>query len=149
MTEDTINKAVTSFESGFNCSQSVFVAYAPLYGLDADIALRIGQPFGGGMGRSGEVCGAVSGALMALGLAEGNTDPENNEAKARVYTRASDFLKRFEARQETVLCRELLGVDIGTEDGLQFAREQDLFHQQCPAFVRAAAEILQEMLSKD
>ena len=92
-----IDLAHSRFSEGFSCSQSVLAAFAPELGLDADAALRVSAAFGGGMGRTGGTCGAVTGALMALGLKYGATvaDPV---AKERTYALTREFIARFEAR---------------------------------------------------
>ena len=94
-----------------------------------------------------ETCGAVTGAMMVLGLEHGNTAPDR-EAKERVYEQVREFAQRFRARNGSLLCRELLGCDISTPEGLQQAREADFVLKICPKFVRDAAEILEEMWSQ-
>jgi C_GCAxxG_C_C family probable redox protein len=139
--------AVTCFEEGFNCSQSVLVAYAATLGLDRETALRVAAPFGGGMGRTGETCGAASGALMVIGLRHAQPLAEDKDAKEKTYELAREFLNGFAARNDgCVKCRELLGRDIGTPEGLQTAREQGLFETLCPKFVRDAAEIVEQLI---
>ena len=92
------------FAEGYNCSQAVLSAYAPDLGLADETALKIAAGFGGGMGRMAETCGAVTGALMVLGLKYGATSPER-EAKERVYERVREFAKRFKARNGSLVCR--------------------------------------------
>ena len=122
-------------------------AYATRLGLDGNTALKIASGFGGGIGRMAETCGAVTGAMMVLGLEHGNTAPDR-EAKERVYEQVREFAQRFRARNGSLLCRELLGCDISTPEGLQQAREADFVLKICPKFVRDAAEILEEMWSQ-
>jgi C_GCAxxG_C_C family probable redox protein len=138
--------AVVLFEEGFNCSQSVFAAHAPNFGLDRETALKMGGPFGGGVARMGEMCGAVSGALMALGLRYTSTHPEDTQSKEQVYALSRELASRFAARNDgCIKCRELLGCDIGTPEGHQAARDQGLFKTLCPKFVRDAAEIAEQL----
>ncbi len=146
MNQESIEKAVHSFKEGFNCSQSVLASYAPHFGMPIDLALRMATPFGGGMGRRGEVCGAVSGALMVLGLKAGATEPQDKPAKEEAYALAEEFHRRFETRHGTILCRELLGCDLHSPEGLALARSEGRFKSRCPNFVRDAVEILEEML---
>ena len=134
------------FQRGFNCSQSVLTAYSADFGLDQDLALRVAGGFGGGIGRRGETCGAVSGALMVLGLKYGAVDPQDKDGKEIAYQQARDFMQRFEALHGTVRCNDLLGVNIGTPDGLALARAENRFKQRCPMFVGDAAEILEDFL---
>jgi C_GCAxxG_C_C family probable redox protein len=126
---------------GFNCSQAVFSTYAQ--GIDQETALKIASGFGGGMGRMGETCGAVTGAMMVLGLRFGADQPDR-EAKERVYARIREFADRFQARNGSTFCRDLLGCDISTPDGYEQAKI--LFPTVCPKYVRDACEILEEML---
>jgi C_GCAxxG_C_C family probable redox protein len=136
---DPIQTAQDRFAQGLNCSQAVFSAYAPLFGMEVETALKLASPFGGGVGRQGEVCGAVTGALLALGLARGTaTAAEKDEA----YRLAEDFLRRFRERHGTILCRELIGYDISSPEGLQDARERNVFVTRCPLFVQSAVEII-------
>ncbi|GAK60736.1 hypothetical protein U27_00634 [Candidatus Vecturithrix granuli] len=148
-TVDSVDRAVAIFDSGLNCSQSVCAAYAEQFGLDRELALKVSAGFGGGMGRMAQTCGAVSGAFMVLGLKYGTTDPEDKAAKEHTYERVRAFADQFTARQGSLLCRELLDVDISTAEGLQYAREQKFFTERCPAFIKTAADILAEMLQED
>ena len=139
-----IDVASSRFNEGFSCSQSVLVAFAPQLGLDVDAALRVSAAFGGGMGRLGHTCGAVTGALMVLGLKYGAivADPA---AKERMYALTREFIARFEARHGATTCADLLGVNIGAPEGQAAAREANLFKTVCPELVASAAAILEEM----
>jgi C_GCAxxG_C_C family probable redox protein len=141
-----VEQAVRHFQDGFNCSQAVLASFAAEMGLDECLALRLATPFGGGMGRRGEVCGAVSGALMVLGLQAGTSDPQGKAAKEAAYQLAERFHQRFEARHDSILCRELVGCDIRSPQGLALARAEGRFESRCPHFVQSAAEILEELL---
>jgi C_GCAxxG_C_C family probable redox protein len=133
------------FKPGCNCSQSVLAEYAEELGLDTETALKIACGFGGGMGRLGYACGAVTGAVMVIGLKACGSDPTDPIAKARVYGLVKTFFEEFEARHETTVCRELLGCDISTPAGHDEAEALGLFKTECPIFVRDAVEILEEM----
>lgn len=139
---DKAEQAVARFQGGFNCAQAVLSTFAPDLGLAEDLAARVATPFGGGMGCSGNVCGAVSGALMVLGLKTGSPRAYDKEGKERAYQVARDFLQQFQARHGSLACRELIGCDISTPEGVAFAREHDLFKTRCAEFVRTAAGIL-------
>ena len=141
-----VDRAVALFEEGYSCSQAVFSAFAPLWGLDQETAVRVAGAFGGGMGRMGETCGAVTGALMALGLRHASTNPQDKEVKEHLYELTRELVERFKARNDgCVKCRDLLGVETSTPEGLQMARDQELFAKLCPKFVRDAAEILDQL----
>lgn len=137
--------AVTIFGQSFNCSQSVFSAFAAQYGLDKKTALKLASPFGGGVARRGEICGAVSGALLVLGLARGADEPAG---KDEIYRLSQEFLRLFEEKHDSVICRDLLSCDIGTPDGWQMAKEAGKFTTICPVLVRDAAEIVQTFLKQ-
>lgn len=141
-----VEAAVAQFAKGYSCSQAVLSAHSADFGLDPDTALRLAAAFGGGMGRTAQTCGAVTGALMVIGLKYGSTEADDREAKERTYARVRDFLTRFQKRNGSAVCRELLDCDISTPEGLDFARQHDLITTLCPHFVRSAAEILEEML---
>ena len=140
-----IQTAQDRFVQGFNCSQAVFSAYASQFGIDDEAALKLASPFGGGVARQGEVCGAVIGALMALGLGRGNATLENKEEN---YSIADEFITRFQEKHGTILCRELIGYDLSKPKELLEAREQKVFVTACPGFVKDAAELVAEFLDK-
>ncbi len=137
--------AAAHFDQGFNCAQSVLAAFSDQFGLDETAALKLASPFGGGVARRGHICGAVTGALLALGLARGASTPEE---KQQAYSLAEEFLLRFEARFQTVLCRDLIGNDLSRPEERQEARQAGVFQTKCPDFVRAAAEIARQMLAR-
>ncbi len=138
-----IDQAAAYFDRSFNCSQSVFAAFAAQAGLDEKTALRLASPFGGGFARQGEVCGAVTGALLALGLARGAEVPAG---KGTIYPLCQEFLHRFQAAHGSLLCRELIGCDIGTPEGYQAATDKGVFKSVCPLLVRDAVEIADSLL---
>jgi len=140
-------EAVERFKKGFNCSQAVFGSYSGQLGLDCDTASKVATGFGGGM-RMGGTCGAVTGAFMALGLKYGNSSAKDKESKAKTYGKIEEFTNRFNNRNNSVVCRELLGCDISTPEGMNEARSKNLFSTICPGFVRDSAEILEEMLNE-
>jgi C_GCAxxG_C_C family probable redox protein len=140
-----VQQAVENFGKGFNCSQAVVGSYCEEFGLDREKAFKVATGFGGGM-RMGETCGAVTGALMVLGLKYGNCTAEDKQGKARTYEMVMEYTKRFKARNKSVMCKDLLGCDLSTSAGMKEAQEKGLFTSVCPKMVREAAEILEEML---
>ncbi len=141
-----IEKAAALFAEGFSCSQSVFTAYSDMFGLDRETSLRISQPFGGGMAHLGEACGAVTGAFMLLGLKHGRTRAEDLAARDRTYEAMRKLAGRFKDLHCSIQCRCLLGLDLGTEEGMRQAREKNLFKTLCAKYVENAAEIVGELL---
>jgi len=141
--ESKVNEAVACFKDNFNCSQAVFSTYCEEFGLDKKTALKIACGLGGGMGRLGEVCGAVSGAYLLIGLKYGKYVKEDEKAKEKTYEMIQEFTRLFKAKNRTTICRELLGVDLLTGDK-QLAAER--VKTICPKMVQDAAEILESML---
>lgn len=138
---DQIKQAEQYFADGFLCSQAVFAAFAAGKDLTEEQALNIAACFGSGMCK-GEVCGAVSGALMVLGLKYGQTRARSNELTNR-------YLDRFRAEHGSYLCRELLGYDFSKEGEAQRARASGVFSTLCPKLVGSAARILTEILDEE
>jgi len=139
-------EAVALFKDGYNCAQAVLAAFAPELGLARELALRIATPFGGGMHRMEGICGALAGAILAIGLEHGTVKAGDREAKENAYRLVRDLTEAFRARHGTLLCKELLGFDLSTPDGFALARGKGLFKTLCPTLVRDAAEILAPML---
>jgi C_GCAxxG_C_C family probable redox protein len=134
------------FEEGFNCSQSVCAAFSDEFGFEREQALRVSSAFGGGMGHNDEVCGAVSGALMVIGMKYGRVVAEDLEAKQKCYDLAREFFMEFRSLHGSIRCTDLLEYDISTEEGLEMAREKDLFNTRCVHFVSDAAKMLDRIL---
>jgi C_GCAxxG_C_C family probable redox protein len=142
-----VDRAVSLFEQGFTCSQAVLAGFAGRYGLGEQTALKVACAYGGGIARNGEMCGAVTGALMVIGLAHGKASLADDAAKERTYALTREFWKRFRDRQGSLVCNELIGVDIGTPEGAKAASESGVFREKCPDLVRCAAEVLEELLA--
>lgn len=133
-------EALACFSTTFNCAQAVFSTFAPDLGLDRECALKAATAFGGGLAGTGATCGAVTGALMAIGLARGMIRPEDTDAKEETYRLTRVFMERFKALHFTTLCRELLGCDLSTPEGMAFLKENNLKEKLCAGFVRDAAD---------
>ena len=139
----SIEDAVSRFQGGHSCSQAVFSTYAEPLGVDEQTAMKVAAGFGGGMGRMGHTCGAVTGAMMALGLKYGG---RGRQGKEKTYELVRQFAERFKARHGSLDCKDLLGCDISTPEGRQRIEQQGLHSTLCPQFVRTAAEIVEELL---
>lgn len=142
-----VDKAEKYYCNNFNCSQAVFTAYATELGLEEEVALKIATQFGGGA-RKGEMCGAVSGALMVLGLKYGHCHAEDMEEKGRAYQIAEDFMNRFITEKGTVVCRELLGYDVSKKEDMVKIKELNLFKTTCPEMIKCAAAIVEQMINE-
>jgi C_GCAxxG_C_C family probable redox protein len=143
---EKVEAAVACFRDGFNCSQAILSTYGGNWGLERETSLKVAAALGAGMGCLGEVCGAVTGALLVIGLKYGHTEAKDKETKGKTYARVRDFAGRFRSRHGALCCRELLGCDLATEEGMAAARQQRLFTELCPKLVRTAAELLEDAL---
>jgi C_GCAxxG_C_C family probable redox protein len=149
ITMSDVESAVQLFEGTCNCAQAILVTYGTKFGITKAQALQLGTGFGGGLARHGEVCGAVSGAIMVIGLKFGMVNQDNTEARTKTYEVITQFIDKYNEHQRSILCRELLGCDISTPGGREFASEKELFSTKCPEFVREAAIIMEELLQND
>ena len=139
-------QAQAYFSQGYLCSQSILMAYGPLFNFDRDLAARIAAPFGGGVARRGETCGAVSGACMVLGLKYGHTSAGDSDAKERTYRAVQEFISQFQINFGSIKCSQLLELDISIPEALDAARDRQLFTTLCPGYVSLAAELLDQLL---
>ena len=143
------DKAEALFCQGYNCAQSVICAFNNLTGLEQDTAAKLGSSFGGGLGRMREVCGAVSGAAMVLGILRGYTAPEDSQAKRDHYHLVQALANTFRERNGSIVCRELLdGISVIKGRDPE-ARTAEYYRKRpCPDLVREAAEITAQLLGK-
>ncbi len=142
-------KALKCFKNGYFCSQAVLIAFCEDLGMDQQTALKVASGFGGGMGRMGEVCGAVTGAFIVLGLDAWTAEVPNPEEKNKVSARIREFSEIFKQRHGSILCKDLLGCVIGTPEGYKEATDKGLFVTVCRPVVEEAGEILEGMLKAD
>ena len=140
-------RAVHLFQNGLNCAQAILTVFGEPYGVDEQMAKRLGRPLGGGLGRMGLTCGAITGATLVLGLTQ-RAGRDEAEARTEVGRSVQEFIRRFEKRHGSSLCRDLLGADMSTEPGAKRIKEEKLVAQVCPGVVRDAAEILSEILDR-
>ena len=137
------NLAVDRFESGFNCAQSVLSVFCEKYNMSEVTALKIACGLGGGC-RSGEICGAASGAVLVVGLKHGHHMAGDTESKKNCYAKTVELLQTFRAENRSVVCREILGYDISTNEGYKQAQNKNLFKTVCVEMVKSAVAILEE-----
>jgi C_GCAxxG_C_C family probable redox protein len=136
------------FRKGYNCAQAVFAAFCDQTGLDIDTALKISSSFGGGMGRLREVCGAVSGMLMVVGMEYGYTVPSDKKAKIEHYRLVRHLAKQFEKENGSIICRELLGLSAENDSPVPEDRNENYYRKRpCLELVEQAAKILDEYIS--
>ena len=138
--------ALDLFRRGFSCSQAVAAAFAPDLGLDREAALRLAQPFGGGIARRADWCGALTGGFLVIGLKHGRDRAEDAAARDRTYALVNELIARFAARHGHLKCRDLLGCDIGTPEGQKRAEALKLHQTACEDLVRNTAALVEELL---
>ena len=143
-----IEKAEKLFAEKFHCSQAVLGAFAEELGITEEQALKLGGCFGGGMCK-GEVCGACTGALMALGLKYGQCDINDLESRQKTNDVTVQFLKAFRDENGSYICKELLGCDLATAEGKAYAREHNLFTEFCPKMVVSAVKIVERFFNEE
>jgi C_GCAxxG_C_C family probable redox protein len=141
-----IGYAQDFLRQGFSCSQAVLSAFMDQFDLDRDTALRISSGFGGGMGGLGGVCGAVTAAFMIMGLKYGSATRQDEEEMNKICKYARSFVNEFKSCKGSAICRDLLGVDIGTPEGLETAKTKGLFENICPDIVKCSVEIIEEII---
>ena len=105
-----VSRAVDYFMQGYGCCQSVVAAFSDLYGMDEEMALKVGAGFGGGVGRLRMMCGAVSGLVVLAGLDCGETDGSNREGKSACYKVVQDLLEQFKQDNGSIICAAILGL---------------------------------------
>lgn len=141
-------QAENYFRSGYNCAQSVYMAYADLFDMDVDLAAKISAPLGGGMGRLREVCGACSGMFLLAGLAIPANNPADKEAKAENYRMVQALAADFKAQNGSIICRELLGLDHRHDAPTPDPRTDAYYKKRpCAELVHCAAEIVGKKLA--
>ncbi len=144
---DHASRAEELFRAGYNCAQAVACAFGDVTGLDTAAAARMASSFGGGMGRLREVCGAVSGALLVLGVCKGYDDPADPAAKVRHYRLVQEFARRFRAENGSLICRELLkNVPTIPGDTPELRTKEFYERRPCLRLIRKAAQITDELL---
>jgi C_GCAxxG_C_C family probable redox protein len=141
-----IQKAISIFRSGRNCAQAVLTAFSDDLNFDNDFATEISSGFGGGMGRLQEICGAVTGAFMVLGIYNSRKYTDKDEIRDHTYAMIQEFNKQFSAIHHTNNCRLLLGLDLKTNEGRQTMLEQNLSESVCEKCVADSVRILEGLM---
>ena len=138
--------ATQTFNSGYNCAQSVFSAFSDDLKFDRETALRISSGFGAGMGRTQATCGAVTGAIMVIGSKIGDLHGSGEGINDQIYSKTKEFINRFIEMNKTTNCRELVHSDLNTEEGQIFFKENNIFKEVCMKCVSDAVDILEDIL---
>ncbi|MCR5279857.1 MAG: C-GCAxxG-C-C family protein [Lachnospiraceae bacterium] len=142
--------AMANFMEGYNCSQSLVLAFADMIPVDKATLSKMASSFGGGMGRLREVCGSVSGMFTVVGLLYGYDGPETGQVKADHYARIQELAHRFEETHGSIVCRELLGLSVHHDVPVPEARTSEYYKKRpCPEIIGDAAEILEEYIKEN
>lgn len=139
-----VEDAASFFKQGFNCAQSVILAMQKYWKVEKPLEPKVAAALGGGIGRLGSLCGALTGGVISIGLKYGSNVPDANE-REQAYLLASRFYRRFEKKCGSVLCRDLIGYDLTVPEELEKARNANVFMKVCVNFVRTAVQILTEL----
>lgn len=146
---DHSEKAMYLFKQGYNCSQSVVLAFCDKIGLDEETALKMSSSFGGGMGRLREVCGAVTGMFMVAGMLYGYSDPKDNKTKTEHYKLIQMLANEFREENGFIICRELLGLGAGADKPVPELRTQEYYKKRpCAELVGCAAKIMEKYIKE-
>jgi len=138
--------AVEKFSEGYNCAQSVFFSFCEDLRFDKNTALKMACGFGAGMGRKEEVCGAVSGGIIVLGMKYGRGEKDDRTATELTYKKTRELMDRFAAKHGSFICRRLLnGCELTTEEGQKHFKENDLLNKICKPCIQSVVEILEEI----
>ncbi len=144
------DKAYELFMQGYNCSQSIAVAFADKLGIDEITAAKIASGFGGGMGRMREVCGTFSGIVMVMSMLYGYSDPKVYDEKKELYGRIRSIAEQFRADNGSIICRELLGLDKAEKSAAPEKRSEVYYKKRpCPELCRYAANLLEQYIEEN
>ncbi len=146
MTEqiDLGEKASSLFLKGYNCSQSVLLTMFEHWGGNNELIPKIATGFGGGIGRCGSVCGALTGGVMAISVLYGTNEP-SVEKRLQAYELSRKFYEQFRKRNKSVFCKELIGYTLSNPDEREKARKDNVFQKKCIKYVKNAVMILLEL----
>jgi C_GCAxxG_C_C family probable redox protein len=139
-------QAIHCFQNDSNCSQAVFSTFAPEFGIDMDTALKLASGFGGGMGRLQDTCGAVSGALMVLGLKYGKGEKDDEIAREREYRLVRRFTEAFEKQNGSIYCRDLIPCDLNNETEVKKAKADGVFERICEKCIGDSVVLVEQFL---
>lgn len=139
--------ATAKLLEGYNCAQAVFYSFCDVLGFEKDLALRMVCGFGAGMGRKGEVCGAVTGGIVVIGTKYGRGEKDDRAAAELTYHKTKELMERFAKRHGSYICRKLINdCELTTEEGQKQFKENDLLNKICAPCVQSVVEILENIV---
>ncbi|WP_027339474.1 C-GCAxxG-C-C family protein [Halonatronum saccharophilum] len=137
---------VNKFREGYNCAQSLIFSYSDKVNISKDLALRLANGFGGGMGRKQEVCGAVSGGILVLSLLYGRGESEDKEKQEEAYSKVRELIDKFEDKYGTINCKKLLdGCSLLTPEGQEVFKSKQMI-KRCYGYVDYTVKTLEEII---
>mgnify|MGYP001144634714 FL=1 len=139
-----VEKGAKLFRQGYNCAQSVLLTMQDFWNETNPLEPKIASAFGGGIGRRGSLCGALTGGVIAIGQKYGSNNP-NPEGKGKTYSLALKFYNRFQEKHGSVFCRDLIEYDLTDPKELKKARDSNVFISKCVHFVENAVDILMDL----
>jgi C_GCAxxG_C_C family probable redox protein len=145
-TTQVSQNAAKMFLAGYNCAQAVLHANCDRLQLDHSLALRIATGFGAGLAREGEVCGAVSGGILAISLRYGRGETDDKSKTEETYAKTQEFIARFKERHGSVICRELIHCSLQTPEGQRCFKENNLLNEICVACVETASALADDAI---
>jgi C_GCAxxG_C_C family probable redox protein len=144
--KDRVKESQELFESGFNCSQAVLGVFCEDFGLSKETAGKIACPFGGGIGGHGTICGALTGAIMVIGLKYGSADASDLEAKKLSREKAHYMLEYFGKKHSSCNCKDLIGCELFKLNGEELTAKRHYIHSTCPKFLETVIVFIEEEL---
>ena len=145
---DRAKKALNLFNSGYNCAQAVAGVFSKETGIDKENLFKLTCGFGGGCSRTGQICGALSGAITIIGLKNGNSKSDDKASKEITYSLVQKLTNEFKEKHNSVLCPILIGFDLGTEEGLKAALENEVHTKICGNLVTETVKMVEEIIKK-
>ena len=145
MKVNPIKKTKEYFANNYNCAQSVLKAFLEYKGLHFKEAPLVAAGFGGGISRRGEICGALSGAIMAIGIIHSQKIKDITDHKSATYESTNLLIKKFLEKHKTPMCSLLVGVNMQDEQARKKASDEGVFKKLCPGFLEDTIRILMEM----
>jgi len=138
--------AIYSFNSGYNCAQSVLSAYANFLDFDINQLINISSGFGAGMGRLQETCGAVTGAFMVIGLSNGKKNQDNASLKQESMMLIQTFTEEFKKKNGTINCKALINCDLNTDEGQKYFEEKNIMETVCSKCISDSIGIVNKLI---
>lgn len=143
-----MEESLQLYNDGLSCSQALLVAFTQEHGLERELAMRMTRAFMGGMAL-GLICGVVTTSFMILSINLGPVGPDEREKRFLSFDVCREFARRFEAQHGTLSCKDLLGVDLSTDEGMAFVQRTQHCRKACPAFIQSSVTILEELLADE